>query len=361
MNTLSPTLRVLATRLNVLLFLVAAMVMPNRATAQVPTQSTTLNTAISSEELEKLPIKRDFSKLSIPTPQPTSPVLLSYGPAGYTTDIKTPTGLHTIIFTTPNKDTVEVYLPNHISKDSTFTSTIKLKPATGHASTLNDYYLAVDGQVFHLGDGAFQANVSALDVTRLVLVDKKGNGVAGVALPVSMKSDLPLTSTLPKSGTSGELIKIDCPSLGSVRPEDYVRIGGQPATILAASRGSIVILNTYDNPGLTEIEISLGGVVMKKEFRNIKLKLTADKLNLLKGESTTVHIVVSGLEKLKAPAMMSVEASGVVTMSGGNSQTLNIDPSAVAEDGTYTTAEILVANSAGTFGVKVTVTADDKK
>jgi hypothetical protein len=58
---------------------------------------------------------------------------------------------------------------------------------------------------------------------------------------------------------------------------------------------------------------------------------------------------------------MTVDASGVVSMGGGNSQTISIDPSAVAEDGTYTTAETLFANSAGTFGVKVTVTADDKK
>jgi hypothetical protein len=70
--------------------------------------------------------------------------------------------------------------------------------------------------------------------------------------------------------------------------------------ILAAARGSVVILNDYSTPGLTEIEINIGSVIAKKEFRNITLKLSADKLNLVKGESTVVHIVVAGLERLSS-------------------------------------------------------------
>ena len=84
-------------------------------------------------------------------------------------------------------------------------------------------------------------------------------------------------------------------------------------------------------------------------------------MQLLKGETTVVHIVVAGLENLKAPAKMKIEASGVVTKGGGNSQTINIDHLAVTADGTYTTTQTLVANSGGTFGVDVTVIVDEKK
>ena len=334
------------------------------ANAQVETEKAKTINTITAEDINNLPGKKtNITKLiSLVPPTEGSPVVvLSNGPSGFTTDVKTPTGLNTIIFTTPGKDILEVYLPNHLSKDSAFTATMKLKPVKGQVTKLDDYYLLIENQLFPATSGMFNVNLLGSDTGRLILVDKKGNGVAGVQLPVFAKANLPLVTTVPTGGTSGDLVKIDCPSIGPIQTGDYVKIGGHDVTVLAAARGSLVVLNDYSTPGLTEIEISVGGVVTKKEFRNITLKLSADKLNLIKGESTVVHLVVAGLEKLKAPAVMTIDASGVVSMAGGNSQTITIDPSAVATDGTYTTAEALVANSAGTFGVKVTVTADDKK
>lgn len=93
----------------------------------------------------------------------------------------------------------------------------------------------------------------------------------------------------------------------------------------------------------------------RKKFRNLTLKVSADKYNLVKGESTQLHIVVSGLERLEAPAKMTIDASGVISMGGGNSQKMTIEPAEVNADGTYTTGNALTALSAGTFGVKVVV------
>lgn len=88
------------------------------------------------------------------------------------------------------------------------------------------------------------------------------------------------------------------------------------------------------------------------------LKVSADKYHLLKGESTQLHIVVSGLERLEAPAKMTIDASGVISMGGGNSQKLTIDPKQVNADGTYATGNALTALSEGTFGVQVVVSVD---
>ena len=333
-----------------------------QAIAQVDTKQTTPTMNITSEELEKLPSnKRDLSKLILTKPATESPTVLSNGAPGFSATLKTPTGLDTIVFTTPKNETVEVYLPKHVSKDSTFTGTIKLNPANGTKTELGNYYLVIEGQAFHLSNGLFQVPLSGSEMTRVGLVDKNGKVLAGVAVPVYPTVVPPAITTTPNSGTSGNLIKIDCACRGPIGEGDYVKIGGQPMQILASSPGSMVVLNTYETPGLTEIETKVGPLVNRKDFRNIGLQLSADKLTLLKGESTTVHIVVLGLEKLKAPAVMIIEASGVVTMGGGNSQTISIDPSSVSPEGTYRTAETLYANSAGTFNVTVTVSADDKK
>jgi hypothetical protein len=360
----SPLGRALATRSLIMLMIGTAVSLSlSLANAQGVVESPPMSKTISTEDIKNLPGKKaNISELiSVLPPANPSPVILSKGTAGFNTDVKTPAGLNTIIFKTPAGDTLEVYLPNHLTQDSSFTATMKLIPANGQVTKSDDYHLLIQDQLFPATTGRFNVNLLAGDTGRLILIDKKGKGVAGVQVPLFAKGDLPLFTIAPTAGTSGEVIKIDCPATGLIRSDDYVKIGGHEVPILAGARGSLVILNDYSTPGLTEIEISLSGIVTKKEFRNITLKLSADKLNLIKGESTVVHIAVSGLEKLKAPAVMTVDASGPVSMGGGNSQTITIDPAAVTADGTYTTAETLFANSAGTFGIKVTVTADDKK
>ena len=104
------------------------------ANAQVETEKAKTINTITAEDINNLPGKKtNITKLiSLVPPTEGSPVVvLSNGPSGFTTDVKTPTGLNTIIFTTPGKDILEVYLPNHLSKDSAFTATMKLKPVKG--------------------------------------------------------------------------------------------------------------------------------------------------------------------------------------------------------------------------------------
>src|SRR5215813_8647711 len=65
--------------------------------------------------------------------------------------------------------------------------------------------------------------------------------------------------SLPMSGTAGDLVVISCPTDGNVQSGHYVKIGEREMQILAATRGSVVVLNNYDRPGLTTIETNIGG------------------------------------------------------------------------------------------------------
>jgi len=339
----------------------------------VDTKTSSPNSTLTKEEIEKLPTKnRDFSQLALlpPAEDPAllAPKILPDSAPGFITSFRTPPGLNTIVFTTPEKDTIEVYLPNRLSTSGAFTATMKLIPnkIKDGGDQLRDYSLVIEEQHYPLADGLFNVTLPGDETassTKLLLLDKNGKKVGGVEVPVRPQTTFPFSSasTLPSSGTSGNTIVVYGPYSGMLHPDDYIMIGGKPMPLLAFSERSLVALNTYDRPGLTEMETRIGDRITRKVFRNVTLDLSADKLNLLKGESTIVHIVVGGLEKLKAPATMTVNATGVVTMSGGNSQTIKIDPSHVKSDGTYTTSDSLFANSAGTFGVEVIVTVPEEK
>ncbi|MFN2517139.1 MAG: hypothetical protein ABR556_13100 [Pyrinomonadaceae bacterium] len=295
-----------------------------------------------------------------------APKMLPVSAPGFITSFRTPPGLNTIVFTTPQKDTIEVYLPNRVSTAGAFTATMKLIPnPTRHGGDqLKDYSLYIEGQRFSTRDGQFNVTMPSEQLagnTKFLLLDKNGREVGGVEVPVWSQITLPSAPTLPSSGTSGNLIVVYGPYSGMLHPDDYLKIGDKPMALLASSGGSLVALNTYDAPGQTVMEVRIGDQVTKKVFRNVTLNISADKLNLLKGESTTVHIVVGGLKRLKVPASMTINATGVVTMSGGNSQAIKIDPFQVKSDGTYTTSDSLFAKSAGTFGVEVTVTVPEEK
>jgi hypothetical protein len=336
----------------------------------VDKQKSNPSTTVSREEIEKLPLgSRDFSKLALLTPDENAaalaPKVLPESAPGFITSFRTPLGLNTIVFATPEKDTIEIYLPNRLSTSGAFTATVKLIPNKSKNSReeLKDYSLSIEGRRYPLRNGLFEVTLpdDHASSTKLLLLDKHGNEVGGVEVPIWPHVSLSSISTLPSSGTSGNTIVVYGPYSGMLQPDDYLMIGGKPMPLLAASGGRLVALNAYDIPGLTLIETRIGDQLSKKVFRNVTLTLSADKLTLSKGESTTLHIVVGGLEKLKAPATMTVNATGVITMGGGNSQTIKIDPSDVTSDGKYTTSNSLLANSAGTFGVDVTVTVPEEK
>jgi hypothetical protein len=327
----------------------------------VETEKTSPSTTITTKELDKLPTNRDISKLLSVAPDPGTarvPQVLPSNVPGFITGIRTPPGIHTISFTTPQKDVLEVYLPNQILNAHSFTATMKLIPGPSGSGLMNDYSIVIDKQKFKVGSTRFDVILpgGGGENIRLTLLDPKGKEVGAVDVPLWPATTSPLAPDTPTSGTSGNLLVIHGSGTGMLPPLASFKIGGKPMQILTSTAGTVVVLNTYDVPGITEIETNVGREYQRTKFRNLMLKVSADKYELLKGESTQLNIVVSGLERLEAPATMTIEASGMISMGGGNSQKIMIPPSAVNADGTYVTGNALTGLSAGGFGVKVVVT-----
>ena len=87
--------------------------------------------------------------------------------------------------------------------------------------------------------------------------------------------------------------------------------------------------------------------------------MTVPKTSLLKGERTTLSIKVSGLQGITEPVPLHVVKGGVVSLQGGNVQTILIKPGDVKRDGTYRITRTITGQQAGGFSVTVTVVTKD--
>ena len=146
----------------------------------------------------------------------------------------------------------------------------------------------------------------------------------------------------------------DLANTGLARPPFGQDLGG-PIKVLAESPRQLVFVAPEDMTGPYSINIKEGDNSFTGNSRNIGVRLSAPKLNLLRGEKTTVTIEVSGLAGIIKEVPLQLDARGVINMDGGNFQNLRIKPEEVKLDGRYTTNRAINALQAGGFSVTATV------
>lgn len=124
---------------------------------------------------------------------------------------------------------------------------------------------------------------------------------------------------------------------------------------LAESPRKVIFIAPADLAGPYEINVNEGDRTFAGKSRNIAVKLSAPKTNLLRGEKTTVTIEVSGLQGIINDVPLQLDARGVINMDGGNFQNLRIKPEEIKLDGRYTTDRSITGLAAGGFSVTATV------
>lgn len=124
---------------------------------------------------------------------------------------------------------------------------------------------------------------------------------------------------------------------------------------LAESPRKIVFNAPTNVAGPIELYVKEGPAQAAATCQNIGLRLTAPKTDLLKGEKTTLTTEVFGLQGIKKPVPLTLEAEGVITMDGGMFQQLFIQPSQVGADGRYVTTRGITGVQAGGWSATSTV------
>ncbi len=134
-------------------------------------------------------------------------------------------------------------------------------------------------------------------------------------------------------------------------------IGGLPAEVLAKSPREAIVFSQTSETGLQNVRIEEQGTTTNGTTNVVKLNLSAPKTNLLKGESTSLKVSVSGLQGITENVHMLITnlSPNIVQMTGGNKIVRSIHPNDVSKGGEFTIETPLTASSAGSFSISAEV------
>lgn len=308
---------------------------------------------------------------------------------GLKTSVDWQPGLHIIKFDTP-KETITVSLPDDIRAGDSFSGTVYAEPRVkepGKNETrdpgapqvelirtnqngLTEYFRIptikyyVPGR-FADGGGA-SGTVQTYDVgtapgtftCTLTIVSPNGKEI--LLIPLQTSSE-PVTKTgasadlkLPTLGQAGRNQSINGTFDGNADSTN-VSIAGKPVEVIAESPRKCVFRAPADAVGPSEITVNENGRETKGTYRNVGVKLTAPKTNLLRGEKTTLTVQVTGLSGIRNDVPLQLEKAGTVTMQDGDMQHIQIRPQDVDPNGVFTLTRAITGVKPGGFNVTATV------
>lgn len=275
-------------------------------------------------------------------------------------------GLTVTTFVAP-QGSVKVYLPDDMAPGDTISGIVLTEPAgpsgverEQNAVALNLMVVQFGSQRWRVATGAVHKLLISRDVTNTELALADGNGAAvgrtQLNLAVEHSQPAPSAIVLPRIGQTGRLVVIHGPFDGDMS-NTRVRVGEVDATVLAESPRRVVIRSPHNVVGVTPIEVTEASRTSQGQFRNVGVNLSAPRTSLQRGESTQLSVQVTGLEGLTQPIAITLEnlSPSVVSLGGGNTQTLTVDPSSSSQ-ATFTST--LTGMTSGGFNLTATVLAD---
>lgn len=289
---------------------------------------------------------------------------------GFAVDSEMAGGLNTTTFTTP-RGKISVNLTDDLAAGDTLSGTVTAQPEgkteaerAQNQGELSGYVIEMEKQQTRATSQTLKWTIPAVvavGTTALILKDKKGKEVARAPIPVLPESEEAVGEfRIPEIGQQGRPVEV----LGSFDGDfstTNLSVGGEELQKLAESPRKVVARNTSNKTGPTQLAVQEQGRTAHGEFRSLGIRLSAPKLDLLKGEQTTLTITVLGLEGIEKPVPLVLEnrSSSVISMGGGNLQRISISPSQVQGD-TYTTERPLTGIQRGAFTITATVTRDGR-
>lgn len=291
-------------------------------------------------------------------------------------------GLLKVSFSTPNGQVI-VNLPDDITAGDTVSGTVTEEPKGRTAQEKEKNKDTLDGLVIDLEGTKVPANQPhfiwlppmpqpglmppryQLKIVEILKGETQEHVYSNVFIETfewpkvttGPQKDL-VETTLPLLGQTGRPSQISGPFDGNSN-NTTVKIGGQSITPLAESPRQVVFQSPTNVIGPVEISVKEGDKETKGTFRNVGINLSAPKTSLTKGERTTLTVTVEGLTGITQPVPLHLTKGGVVTMQGGDVQTMSIKPSEVQPNGTFTTTRTITGIQAGVWEATATVVVFD--
>ncbi len=156
-------------------------------------------------------------------------------------------------------------------------------------------------------------------------------------------------------GQAGAPVGVSGPFDGEIR-NTILEVAGHLAVPLAESPRGFVVVSPPDFVGVGELTVTEDGqVVARGEYRSLRIDLSAPKLSLQRGERTQLKVEVSGLDGIEEPVRLRLanHSPQVVQLEGGETQSVEIQPSQVGSDGRAVVTRTLTGQSPGGFRIQV--------
>jgi hypothetical protein len=274
---------------------------------------------------------------------------------------------------------VNVYLPDDMAAGDTISGTVISEPKGNTEAERAQNQDKLEGLVVEIGDqkvsaakGAFKWIVPNVPVKLIRIIEAaSGRELAKTPVPLitpmikppTAKTPQPGNFQLPAIGQQGRAVEIPGPFDGDFSNTALNWKSAMQNTenaegvfrLLAESPRKSVFRSPTNATGQIEINLKEASVEAKGTYRNVGVRLSAPKTNLLKGERTTVTVMVVGLEGIAQSLALLLITQGVVQMDGGNSQFIPIPQSGVTPAGVFTMTRALTGQQSGGFSVTATI------
>lgn len=282
-------------------------------------------------------------------------------------------GLRRVKFSTPRGE-VRVSVPNDIRPGDTLSGTVVADPSgksdkqrRKNGDRLKGYVVETEKQRAPVGTQALKWTVpaGASGAAYFILRNKKGRQLARASLPALSPDAIPAAARpeqfrFPRIGQAGRPITMEGPFDGDFSSSS-VKVAGTGAALLAESPRSLVVVSPPDTAGPSEIELIEGSTRIQSPYRSIAPALSADKMSLRRGESTTLVVEVEGLQGLPEDEPVSLtlvnETPRIVRMEGGDRQVLVIGSGEVDARGAHRRSITLTGVQPGSFSISTRVLA----
>ena len=265
--------------------------------------------------------------------------------------------------------TVRVRLPDDMATGDTISGTVLDEPAgstdaerSRNGATLDGYVVEVAGKKADVA-GRVVTFVVPAAATAATLILRHHNGtVAGrVDVPVRTQQNpftrppVPSDFHFPQVVAAGQPFPVSGP-FGGNAANTTLGIGGRPAELIAESPRKLVAAPPPNVSGPTSMQLKEGGTTAAAPVNVLKISLSAPKTSLVKGEHTTLHISVSGLEGVRQPIPLQLTntSPNTIQLAGGQTQVLTVAPGNLDPNRIYAADRELTGVRAGSF----TITAE---
>ena len=202
------------------------------------------------------------------------------------------------------------------------------------------------------------------EANNIVITRSDDKTIEIASFPISVTSNPRSSNKIiitPTHALTGAPVRITGPFDGDAS-NTKCRLDGKEMEILAESPAQTICTMPQTTSGAHTITIEEKGTRTEKNISAVNMDLSAPKTNLRTGERTTITVLVSGLQGLSSNAAIAMTNSSpsTINLSGGNTQTINITPSQVGTNGTYTQTFTAQSLSSGNFTVNADLHLPDQ-